>query len=150
MADPPAAVGPPGANSTKNHCLVSCVTPPSGWVSLRSAATGHRRAGAPRQPPRAENGRPMMQPVRATPLTARLEQFASNSLFLVAAVAAAWLMVSVPYMLQTNRVAHDHRVLEMEAGDRALCAKWGMASGSPRHLACLADLGALRTRAQQD
>jgi|SRR6185312_3949397 len=67
-----------------------------------------------------------------------------------AAVLAVAFIAWVSHVAAGERLLREQaRLNEMAAESRALCEKWGMPDGSPKHAACLADIDSVRANHQR-
>lgn len=67
-----------------------------------------------------------------------------------AAVLAVAFIAWVSHVSAGERLLREQaRLSEMAAESRALCEKWGMPDGSPKHAACLADIDSVRASHQR-
>ena len=68
-------------------------------------------------------------------------------LIAVIAVAAATFIPWLAHIGAEARAAIEQQQMsDMAAESRALCEKWGMPAGTPKHVECTADIQAIRDR----
>ena len=87
------------------------------------------------------------------PMTGTAHAHHSHSGLRRAATFGAIVLLGAVFLLWAWRTAagaraelDQQRAAEMTAESRALCEKWGLAAGTPRFIACLADIQTVRDR----